>query len=240
MDQRIEKKYLVYPEMVTSFIKYFSSYLPMDSYSRRDGVRYTSVYFEDALFSCLQAHRRRDPIRFKLRLRMYTNLLEEMPKKVWLEKKKKWGKVSAKDRLVLTSFPKTSLSDFLNWAKSLTIHQKDRFFSSSSSFQPVILIHYLRRSWVSQDKTLRVTLDQNILNQPLTSQIALPKTHSFENKMLPSKNAAILEIKIKKEAQAPFWAKQLVVAFHLPRLQFSKYERSMRALMASKRVALKR
>ena len=126
--QRVEKKYLVYREMLKACKEYLSFYLPMDLYSHQDGVMQSSVYFEDALFSCLFAHRRREPIRFKLRLRMYTNLLEEMPETVWLEKKNKWGNVSTKDRLALKSFPKTSLNDFLNWAKRLPTHQETCFF----------------------------------------------------------------------------------------------------------------
>ncbi len=225
---RRELKYYLPVETITEIRDFIHPYVQHDPYcaslpNRTYTVR--SVYFDtDDLrfyFEKLDSVRNRK----KLRIRTYNDPQGDTV--VFVEIKRKFGKLGSKDRLAL---PMTRIDDALNGKKpddvlsdrsfrNRKVLEKIRFLMQVKNLRPVVLVTYDREAFVGRhDDRERVTFDCNIrslINPTLDQIFREERMRQFED------DCYVLELKFNETM--PHWMTSLIRNFNLVAAPYSKY-----------------
>lgn len=156
--------------------------------------------------------------RKKIRIRIYTQKLDAQTKEIWLEKKEKHEMLVSKKRIRL------SHEDYKNLiaGSALTIVHENREFLPiiAQSMRPKVEVRYKRIPLVyPHQDNLRITFDSHI---EACANNDLRMDHQMKKILF---NQTIMEVKFS--VALPHWFRALLDEFHLERLAFSKYGRSV-------------
>ncbi len=164
-------------------------------------------------------------IRKKLRLRTYNDAAGDIV--VFMEIKRKFGRLGYKERLAL---PMTRIDDALNGKdpdqvlpdtsyRNRKVLERVRFLMQVKNLRPVVLVTYDREAFIGRsDSRDRVTFDRNIrsLLNPTLDQI-------FQEKNLKQFEDDCFVLELKFNESMPQWMTQLIRNFNLASGPYSKY-----------------
>ncbi len=236
---RHEAKYLVPREIIPEVRAFISTFCVPDPYAHGSPPEYsiTTLQLDDAGYSLHHAKERDLLNRFKLRVRTYGEI-GSAP--IFTEIKAKYSTMIHKwrahipfdrwdrDLIFSVSLPSVFRSrgqeaDFLQFKR--LVHELGA--------QPVVLIRYLRESYVARvDRYARVTFDRRLQYQMTDSWTDFGRSGRWrsmdsveaQNMGLPY-SAVILELKTL--AEPPLWAMDLVERFELKRSGFCKFSTAL-------------
>lgn len=183
----------------------------------------TSLYFDSPGLKCYydKIHGLKD--RYKLRLRIYDDLLKE-GKSVFLEIKRKIDMVILKDRIVL---PYKNYIDIFEkeeyGGSSFIFSERDRavldeFMGKKYrlSMSPAVLVRYRRKPLVGAfNDRVRITFDSTI---EATTTNNLRLGNNFEP---VAPGTVVMEVKF--DNSLPHWFSKIIYKYQLDRRPFSKY-----------------
>ena len=120
-----------------------------------------SLYFDDASFSACYANLNGDGKRRKLRLRWYDTILT--PREFYCEIKWRENRVTGKHRFQMLSNEPIHDMEFRRISRYLSETMPDAHIRDVVTYcDPVVLVQYKREHFVSNDNSLRLTLDYDI------------------------------------------------------------------------------
>ena len=225
---RYEIKYLISDELAAQIRAHISPYTEADPYAaERPDQQYTvrSIYFDTSGFDFYYDKIDGLKIRKKLRLRVYNEFAEDAP--AFLEIKRRYGRVVAKERTVLPlreavpilvdrSMPDLTLEQSFNGKKVI-----GRFFYNliSKDLRPTALITYEREAFVGRmDDRVRVTLDKNVRSCMFPGLNQL-----FDDNDLRSFTDGRIILEMKFDGYMPKWFRNVVSRLGLRAQSVSKY-----------------
>lgn len=230
--QRFEFKYRL-PQHTVPLIKedLFSYRMQWDPYvlDKEDkSYPVTSLYFDNAGWSCFYDKEAGVEERAKLRFRIYKPRPSSSDT-IFLEIKQKHDAVTSKKRVIIPyeaylNFLETrrlsSMLSFLEGAQK-NLFREILAFGEFNGLYPRMLVQYLRQPliWKFNDR-LRVTFDHDIKTSPASNLEA--------SSMLPVlRSGSVMEVKYN--SVLPHWFEKIVRKYELEREPFSKYGRSVEA-----------
>lgn len=186
----------------------------------------SSLYFDTPKLDCYNEKISGLEKRFKLRLRIYKDFVEEGDN-IFLEIKRKNDMVVFKDRAVLTFnlynefFVKENFN--IDLLKNYSLSPRDKkiikeFFWKKlrGCMSPLIYVRYRRKPLIGKfNKSLRVTFDSSI-SACVSSSL---KPEENLNELFPDH----IVMEIKYDNSLPHWFSQIIRKHNLERLPFSKY-----------------
>jgi hypothetical protein len=229
--QRFELKYLINEEVALLVRDFVRSYLEFDEYSvGKPNYSYPvhSLYIDSDDLKTYWATINGDKNRFKLRLRYYSTHAEAP---VFFEIKRRMNNCIMKQRGgVRQDLVPRLLSGYLpaldhlvsRNPKQLVALQRFCQLAGDLRARPVVHIAYLREAYVSDDDTVRVTIDRDVKAEP-NLQFAV-KTH-MDNPVRSFANQVILELKFTN--RFPEWFRELVRVFGVMQCGAAKYVESI-------------
>lgn len=231
--KRIEKKYVLdstTAEILKSQIGY---------YIKRDGKamlspHICSVYYDNAAWKCYREHITRVNPRFKVRIREYDNY-DKYFARAFLEVKRKEKSVSLKERIRIIppvcenlsgyiSSPGTPSGLIINAESRNNVYYRITDAIKNYRLEPVTKVDYSREAFESEDRTLRITFDSNLVFHSIQNNHTSPLTREF---VMPE-NFKIMEIKYS--GRIPSWLLQMLKSNKLHNARFSKYCASVKNL----------
>ena len=226
---RHELKFYLPISMIDQIRPLIAGHVQHDPYcANQPNQNYTvrSIYYDsdDLLFY----HEKIDSVKARRKLRVRTYNTHQSDSIVFLEIKRKFGRVGCKDRLLLPldmadhamngMSPEEVLGNEPSF-KDRSVLGKIRYLLNLKQLNPVVLITYEREAFLGRrDKTARVTFDRNIrsLPNPTMEQI-------FEEQSLIQfeDNQFVLELKF--DEAMPTWMALLIRKLNLRSESYSKY-----------------
>jgi len=169
--------------------------------------------------------------RKKVRVRIYTKWQEDQPRDFWLEVKWRKNLLTAKDRVRLNpeewgvlqrgeyarllALPGGDGREVLNDIGGVLI---------GGSMKPALLVHYMRRPLlIDRSELVRMNFDHSVVACETSDFCYTP----FTAQVLPEEHV-IFEMKFSKVV--PRWFPDLVRAFDLDRVSYSKYAEALDAV----------
>lgn len=183
----------------------------------------TSVYFDSPSFKCYYDKINGLKDRYKLRLRIYDDLL--FPgNNVFLEIKRKSDMVIWKDRMILPYENYIKIFEEGRYDESSFIFAKrdqdilNEFVCKKYKFRmtPIILVRYKRKPLVGKfNDRFRITFD-NAIEATVTNSLRFGNNFS-----MIAPDAIIMEVKF--DNSLPHWFLRIIYKYQLDRRPFSKY-----------------
>jgi len=245
--ERYELKYMIPREMVEPITRFISPYCTMDAHSDNAKEHFyavNSLYFDTRGREFLNQRLHGRESRFNMRARAYGNG-DEPP--YFLEIKHKTGTCVKKYRTTLAEgeWPRILADPSYRCGhddEPTQRRNKELFLRLATSYaiEPKILTSYRRRAFFSTvNDYARVTMDIGLRYQLEETLNLQPGAHSvnYDNQTIFSNNEhhfasedygpgrVILELKCNV-GQPPTWMLDLIVAFELKQVGFSKYVNS--------------
>ncbi len=245
--ERYELKYLIPREMVEPITRFISPYCEMDAFSVSAPEKFykvNSLYFDTPGLEFLKQRMLGRESRFNMRARAYA---DGNKPPFFLEIKQKTGSGVKKYRSTLIegewphilSDPDFCVDENQDLRQR---HNKELFLRLAHSYaiEPKILTSYRRRAFFSTvNEYARVTMDIDLKYQLETKLNLQPDANSvnYDNQTIYSGNEhtygledygpgrVILELKCNV-GYTPTWIVDLIVAFELKQVGFSKYMNS--------------
>lgn len=239
---RFEYKYTIPISMVDSIVDFISPYCSHDKYSALSPDRYyriNSLYFDTPDYLFLRQRMLKVEKRFNMRIRSYTDT-PSFP--YFFEIKQRIGDIVRKTRarvddpdyekyFFTTSYKPPEGDDLKN------DKHRDLFYHTFYKYnaRPVVLVQYRRQAFFSNyDEYARVTFDKGL-------RYMIPNGYQpkpIEQMMIPcdvqtgpeNKDFVILELKCYTSF-VPIWMVDLVRAFNLQRVGFSKFSTCLRPVL---------
>lgn len=228
---RYEYKYSVHRDFRDPICAYLKCYCRVDPYGRpeKNGA-YTvdSLYFDTDGYASFWDVQDRTPVRAKIRIRNYP---DSPGPTVKFEVKRR-----VRDHIVKSaaSVPRSSWVDWLLDREKLsksepqTRENLNAFITrcQTLNLRPKMLVRYERFAWLGVgDGEIRVTLDSNMLHQPMTRYeldgTSMGWTAMDDEVSLGYPSHFLVELKFAE--RAPLWMADMVRRFGLVRQGFSKY-----------------
>ncbi|MFP4164294.1 MAG: VTC domain-containing protein [Chitinispirillaceae bacterium] len=237
--QRYELKYLIHRSMVEPISRFVSIYCALDEYSRIEEDHYytvNSLYFDSPGFLFLKRRLENENNRFNMRVRSYGY---DRDQPVFLELKFKDGSILRKLRgqVKNSKYPSVITSgNFLHQEGNCSKENRNinTFTKLALTYnaEPKVLAQYRRKAYVScYDQYARVTFDKDLCCRPQENYSSVPDPGDFlccgHENTFPFEEDVVLELKCYT-SQVPLWMLDLIRAFDLQRVSFSKYVASMR------------
>jgi hypothetical protein len=216
--KRFEKKYLLDGPQRDSILSSINEHMSLDEHNR-DGELYTlyNLYFDTDHYDLIRASIGGPYYKEKLRLRSYKSM-DDGSNEVFIEIKKKIGGIVSKRR---TSIP---LSDAMRFAETGLCPNTDNYIDhqilseiqdllTRYELSPKWFIRYERLAYIgNEDKSLRVTFDQNIYTHQNGANNGFP---------LLSDEKTLMEIKFSDTI--PIWLARALSETKIFPTHFSKY-----------------
>jgi SPX domain protein involved in polyphosphate accumulation len=237
--KRTEKKYILdstTAEILKSQIRY---YVPRDEKAMLS-PHISSVYYDNAAWKCYREHITRVNPRFKVRIREYDNY-DKYFARAFLEIKKKENSVSLKERIRIIpsvgengagyiSSPGTPSGLLINAESRNNVYYRITDAIKNYKLEPVTKVDYSREAFESEDGTLRITFDSDLVFHAIQNNHTAPVTGEYAM----DENVKIMEIKFS--GRMPQWLKQMLKSNKLSNARFSKYCASVKNLYDSDRM----
>jgi hypothetical protein len=219
--QRIETKYLLFPEQYAAMRRGMLSHMRPDEHSR-----YTicNIYYDTEDYSLIRTSLDKPVYKEKLRLRSYG--VPDSRDSVFVELKKKYDGVVYKRRITTKSAdaeravragilpPADQISREINW------------FLRSYRPRPAAFIGYDREAWSGiEDEDLRITFDTNLRGRDCALDL---RAGDFGELFLPG-DLILMELKLA--GGAPMWLSRLLSENGIFSSSFSKYGTYYKHLM---------
>jgi len=221
--KRVENKFVVLEYSFDEINNTLQHYIPLHTFDEKSPyTMIKSIYLDDDRFSIFQEYLSRRKFRFKVRFRNYGHRGKFDKNDFWAELKVKHQSVCYKKRFL---FPYKKLEAFIDGENILStvkelnpkISDVERTYHLLSEliaingFKPVLVTSYERAAFQNKSKTIRITVDHNIMHKSLLKP--------FRTKTL---KAIVFESKIGK--QSPLWYNKMENRLSLlPQKRFSKY-----------------
>ncbi|MEO0226012.1 MAG: polyphosphate polymerase domain-containing protein [candidate division WOR-3 bacterium] len=230
MSNKLEYKFLVPLDTIDSIRQTIMPYVEFDTYTkRRKEKRYTvrSIYYDTRTFDCYEEKVEGFLEKKKFRIRSYNSLKEcdtvffEIKRKLYdfIEKDRSCFKWKQTLNLFTASTPELMKILSCSGDKNETAARHFFYYYLNRHLLPVILIIYEREAFYSKfDKSLRLTIDQNLRSRLFPTLDMLYAESDFKY-ALP--HTAILEVKFYRGL--PCWIQSLIQQHNLQRLAVSKY-----------------
>ena len=220
---RKEKKYLITESQRKELLEYLPKYMEFDKYCL-NGNKYTvnNIYFDTETFNVIRHSLSKPKYKEKLRVRSYTNEINDTDE-VFLEVKKKFNGVVNKRRVIL---PLDDIEKYLNEGirpNGITTQQSQIFdeidyILSNEKVFPAVYLSYSRIAMFAKDNsTIRLTIDDDIITR--TTELSLRKKR-YGNKLLPD-GYYLMEIKVN--GAFPLWLANKLTELKIYPTSFSKY-----------------
>jgi len=237
--ERYEAKYVIHPSLVPLIREFIEPFCRPDPHAGCVPPEYvvTTLQLDTPLMALHYAREREELSRFKLRVRTY-GLKADGP--VFLEIKRKIKGVVLKSRAMIphdhwgpetcrrvdTGIPFVSHHEALNYGEFLRLVDK-------TGAGPVMLIRYLRESYLSRDGTYaRVTFDRRLQYAPTRSWEVPPRSDvrwkAMDSGMALNRPYSGVILELKTYRDAPLWMVELTERFDLVRVGFCKYSTAVR------------
>lgn len=234
--QRFEIKYLLTPHQKSAVLFAMKAYMEKDCHP---SSTICNLYFDTPDFLLIRRSLEKPVYKEKLRMRSYGLPHSDSP--VFVELKKKYQSVVYKRRLSM------SLSQAENYLcknippicdlspkilsqsrqKSQILREIDYFRKFYQYLQPAVFLSYQRKAFAGiQDKTLRITFDENILWR--REQLSLEKG-IYGTPILPP-GCTLMEIKIPDSM--PLWLAKTLSEYGIHKTSFSKYGKAYEAILS--------
>ncbi|MCR4926302.1 MAG: polyphosphate polymerase domain-containing protein [Clostridiales bacterium] len=221
--KRYEEKFLISQVQAQALQEILKEHMVYDKFCT-NGQVYTiyNIYYDTAENDIIRKSVAKPYYKEKLRLRSY----EENPKpdsKVFLELKKKIGKVVNKRRVVLTykqaiDFVEKGIVPKANDYISEQVIKEIKYFLDNNEVKPTTYISYKRTALFDKDNPeFRLTLDSNIL----TRREDLDFNSGRYGDELIGKDQRLMEIKV--QGAHPMWLVQALSELKIYKSSFSKY-----------------
>ena len=232
--QRFELKYLISEETALLVRDFVRSYLDFDEYSvGKPNFSYPvhSLYLDSDDLKLYWTTINGDKNRFKLRLRYYSTHADSP---IFFEVKRRLNNCIMKQRGgVRQDSVSTLLRGHLPEMAHLVSKNPNqlvalqRFCQLANDMHAVPKVHifYMREAYVSDDDTVRVTIDRAVMAEPNLSPSV--KTH-MENPSRSFDKDVILELKFTN--RFPNWFKELVRVFGVMQCGAAKYVESVQGI----------
>jgi hypothetical protein len=242
--ERYEAKFVIPEEIAYQIRDYASQFTTLDPHCEGEppGYRLTTLQLDSPDLALHHAKDRERYSRFKLRVRRYGNLEEDEEGPVFVEVKRKFKGVVAKDRAriprgkwckELITDPKRIVDfDFKSDEEALSFLEFVRLTRQIHA-EPKVLIRYRRESLISAvDAYGRVTFDRQLQYQPTESWDSWGKgghwspidTGLVQNKLYKF-SGVVLEIKTLLDV--PLWITDMCREFDLVRTGHCKYSNAL-------------
>lgn len=230
---RFEYKYLVSGITADAMARFLPrlGFVPDPAAARGGGTYHvSSVYFDSPALSDYYDKAGGFFKRKKIRGRIYTPWMESRAQEVWLEAKLRTNLLTAKERILLSG-TEWELFRTGRYGELLAAGANDQktmrniaWRAMAGSVRPVVLVRYLRVPYIlDAAHPVRITFDRDIVACRRQDFWYTP----FVEPVLGG-GGVVLEIKFS--SAVPHWLPDLVRAFRLNRISFSKYAESMDAL----------
>jgi hypothetical protein len=111
------------------------------------------------------------------------------------------------------------------------IHREiDYFKQFYKELRPAMYLSYDRQSWRSPDKTLRITMDRNILYRTEELELTAPKY----GRQLLADGQTLVEI--KAPGAMPLWLVKVLSDHRIRQISISKYGTAYRTLLSENKI----
>lgn len=222
---RYENKYIISDKKKDAILPKLFEYMTFDKYciGNKDYPIY-SLYFDTKNNDVVRRSVQKPYYKEKLRLRSY-KLNPNDDDIVFLEIKKKIGKIVNKRRIILTY---KQASDFIKYQKvplldgiQKQIMNEICYYIKLHPIEKNVLIHYDRTAlFGKEDKSLRITFDRNLT---ATENSDILRTES-QGEFIVEPETRVMEIKIS--GATPLWLSKLLSENQIYRGSFSKFGRN--------------
>ncbi len=223
--KRIEYKYLIdetKAKSITRAIRPFTKYDPFSLLKPDNSYPVYSLYFDSRQRQFFYDKRDGLISRLKIRLRTYSDDTKN-PQSIFLEFKKKFGEVSIKERVKISSFQYQRLISANPCqipGRTDAVSTTFNVLSDAFGLVPTLKIVFDREALFDRtDKNIRVNFDRNITAH--TAQDLFSESYGL--KIL--RHHLVMEIKFANTI--PNWLHRIITGFQLQRDSFSKYYNSM-------------
>ena len=232
--KRLEKKFLLNAPTAEILKAQIGFYIPKDEKASKSPY-ISSTYLENSTWKCYTDQVIKIDPRFKIRFREYNKTRDLTGEGFW-EIKKKSNSVSVKDRFksnikIFDSAWKFSIPDevlMLNYKLGIDKLSEIYFSISEAVIQykliPIVRVSYLRETFESKDKSLRVTFDSDLEFEYVPNNFALPVKYSHK---MPDE---LRVMEIKYAGSIPAWLESCIKFNKVTKQRFSKYVTSIMSL----------
>jgi len=155
--RRVEQKYLLTPTESEQLMKKIEDYIECDEYFEST---ICNIYFDNNHNDLIVASLEKPTFKVKIRLRSYN--IPDLPDKVFLEIKDKYRGIVGKRRIKMT------LKDFYDYLNTGSFNDKQimkeiDYYFKKYNLKPYAFVAYDRKSYRGRlDKFLRITFDRNL------------------------------------------------------------------------------
>lgn len=225
--KRREQKYLLDEAQTAAFRQAMAENMEPDAYATSD-IR--NIYYDTPDYRLIRRSLEKPVYKEKLRLRAYGDVTPES--KVFLEMKKKYQGIVYKRRIRLKlhkavaymSDPAAELGD------TQISREIDYFKQFYGQLQPAMYLSYDRQSWCSKDKSLRITMDWNILYRIEDMDLTAPKGGA--SLLTPGQTL----VEIKSPEAIPLWLVKVLSDHQIRQISISKYGTAYQRLLAEHKI----
>lgn len=225
--RRKEQKYLLDEKQTAAFLTAMEENMEPDTYATSD-IR--NIYYDTPDYRLIRRSLEKPVYKEKLRLRAYGPATPET--KVFLEMKKKYQGVVYKRRirLKLRKAVAYMASPEARLENSQIGREIDYFKEFYRELAPAMYLSYDRHSWRSHDKTLRITMDQNILYRLEELDLTAEK---YGRQLLPPGQTLV---EIKAPGAMPLWLVKVLSDNQIRQISISKYGTAYRQLLSEHKI----
>jgi len=228
---RYEYKYIVDPSLVPSIRRFISGFAKPDPYAAQvsdNCYPVASLYLDTVDFKFYQQVRAGEKVRFKLRVRSYS---DDSQSPVFLELKRKNNSVLSKQRVSVSRERAAMILNRSNEISGTTGDGKDLHFFINhvqlTGARPVIRIRYRREAYESRlQEPVRLTIDTNVQYSSTHNPVFTYSSGMWKSTPI---DGAIIEIKFTE--MFPGWIADLIRTFSLIQQPVPKYGLSTGALL---------
>ena len=224
--KRYELKYRLSKEQVELFKTKVLNHMMIDKYGL---TTISSIYYDTPNYSLINRSIEKPLFKEKIRLRSYGIAKKDSP--VFLEIKRKNGKIVYKRRIVTRD---DKVERFLREGEEFDKNQISReleaFRENYKVLEPKYLIIYDRIAYYQDNSDVRITLDSN----PRYRTTDLNLHTSTEGTPLLGEGEAILEVKVQHSV--PLWLVEILTEGKIYQTGFSKVGTAHRREMAKRYV----
>ena len=225
--RRREQKYLLDAAQTAAFRSAMEEHMEPDAYATSD-IR--NIYYDTPDYRIIRRSLEKPVYKEKLRLRAYGDVTPES--KVFLEMKKKYQGIVYKRRIRLRLRKAVDyMADPAALLDGGQIHREiDYFKQFYKELRPAMYLSYDRCSWCSRDKTLRITMDRNILYRTEELDLTAPKY----GRQLLSEGQTLVEI--KAPGVIPLWLVRFLSDHKIRQISISKYGTAYGTLLSEHKI----
>jgi SPX domain protein involved in polyphosphate accumulation len=221
--RRSENKFIVLENTFDEILKELEKHIPIHSFRTEYPLTLIeTTYLEDSDFTTLKEYLSRRKFRFKIRFRCYGHNGKLDENDFWVELKIKQRSISYKKRFKLTKdlfIPFISGENIYEKVSKINegvkgfkkIYKLTKELIKLNNLKPALVTSYERVAFQSKNKSIRITVDRNIVHK------------SYQNPSIYKKlKAIVLESKISGKIPKWYKAEESKLAL-LPQKRFSKY-----------------